>query len=52
MTSVSEEYGFYHICSDGNALPWLFKDDEDFIAIYNSDEKIVTFYRKQEKSKS
>ena len=35
MTSVSEEYGFYHICSDGNALPWLFKDDEDFIAGIN-----------------
>lgn len=26
-------------------------DSEDFIAIYNSDEKIVTFYHKQEKPK-
>lgn len=33
--SVSEKYGFYHICTDGNALPWLFKDDEDFIAGMN-----------------
>ena len=35
MKSVSEEYGFYHICTDGNALPWLFKDDEDFVAGMN-----------------
>lgn len=35
MKSVSEEYGFYHICTDGNAVPWLFKDDEDFIAGIN-----------------
>lgn len=35
MTSVSDEYGFYHICTDGNALPWLFNDDEDFIAGIN-----------------
>lgn len=35
MMNVSEEYGFYHICTDGNALPWLFKDDEDFIAGIN-----------------
>ena len=35
MTSVSDDYGFYHICTDGNALEWLFKDDEDFIAGIN-----------------
>lgn len=35
MTSESDGYGFYHICTDGNALPWLFKDDEDFIAGIN-----------------
>lgn len=33
--NISDEYGFYHICTDGNALPWLFKDDEDFIAGIN-----------------
>lgn len=21
---------YYHICTDGNTLPWMFKDDEDF----------------------
>ena len=28
----SNETGFFHICTDGNAIPWIFKDDEDFIA--------------------
>lgn len=35
MNSESDEYGFYHICTDGNALPWLFKDNDDFIAGVN-----------------
>ena len=35
MNSESDEYGFYHICTEGNALPWLFKDNEDFIAGVN-----------------
>ena len=35
MTSDSDGYGFYHVCTDGNALPWMFKDDEDFIAGMN-----------------
>ena len=28
----SEETGYFHICTDGNAVPWIFQDDEDFIA--------------------
>lgn len=27
----SIENGYFHICTDGNSLPWMFKDDEDFI---------------------
>lgn len=23
--------GYYHVCTDGNAIPWMFKDKEDFI---------------------
>lgn len=30
-----ERKGFYHICTDGNALSWMFKDDQDFIAGIN-----------------
>ena len=26
----SEPCGYYHVCTDGNAIPWMFKDDEDF----------------------
>ena len=26
---------YYHVCTDGNALQWIFKDDEDFIAGIN-----------------
>ena len=25
------ENGYFHICTDGNSLSWMFKDDEDFI---------------------
>lgn len=25
-----EPCGYYHVCTDGNAIPWMFKDDEDF----------------------
>ena len=31
----SEEPGYFHICTDGNAVPWIFQDDEDFIAGVN-----------------
>lgn len=30
-----ERKGFYHVCTDGNVLPWMFKDDQDFIAGIN-----------------
>ena len=30
-----ERTGFYHVCTDGTILPWMFKDDEDFIAGIN-----------------
>lgn len=31
----SNERGFYHVCTDGNCIPWIFKDDLDFIAGVN-----------------
>ena len=31
----SDEPGYFHICTDGNAVPWIFQDDEDFIAGIN-----------------
>ena len=31
----SDEPGYFHICTDGNAVPWIFQDDEDFIAGVN-----------------
>lgn len=30
-----DEPGFFHICTDGKAIPWIFQDDEDFIAGVN-----------------
>lgn len=27
--------GYYHVCTDGNAIAWMFQDDEDFIAGVN-----------------
>ena len=29
------EKSFYHVCTDGNKIAWLFKDDSDFIAGIN-----------------
>lgn len=29
------EKGYFHICTDGNSLPWMFQDDEDFIVGIN-----------------
>lgn len=34
MRSLTENH-FYHICTDGECIPWLFRDDEDFIAGVN-----------------
>ena len=31
----SDKPGYFHICTDGNAVPWIFQDDEDFIAGVN-----------------
>ena len=31
----SEAEGYYHICTDGKALDWMFKDREDFITGIN-----------------
>ena len=30
-----ENVGYYHVCTDGNAIAWLFQDEEDFIAGVN-----------------
>ena len=30
-----EKMGYYHVCTDGNAIAWMFQDDEDFIAGVN-----------------
>ena len=27
--------GFFHVCTDGTVLPWMFKDQQDFIAGIN-----------------
>ena len=27
--------GYFHICTDGRKLPWMFQDDDDFIAGIN-----------------
>lgn len=27
-----EKRGYYHVCTDGNALSWMFQDKDDFIA--------------------
>lgn len=29
------EKGYFHVCTNGNSLPWMFKDDDDFIAGVN-----------------
>ena len=31
----SEDAGYFHVCTDGRALPWMFQDDMDFIAGVN-----------------
>ena len=31
----SDSAAYYHVCTDGNALEWMFKDDADFIAGVN-----------------
>ena len=30
-----ENVGYYHVCTDGNAIAWMFQDEEDFIAGVN-----------------
>ena len=30
--NTHDSVSYYHVCTDGNALQWMFKDDEDFIA--------------------
>ena len=30
-----EKVGYYHVCTDGNAIAWMFQDEEDFIAGVN-----------------
>jgi len=34
-TKYEMNEGYYHICTDGNAISWMFQDDEDFIAGIN-----------------
>lgn len=31
----NDKVGYYHVCTDGNAIPWMFQDEEDFIAGVN-----------------
>lgn len=28
---TEDDYGFFHLCTNGTVLPWMFKDNEDFI---------------------
>ena len=30
-----EGFGFYHVCTNGTVLPWMFKCEEDFIGGVN-----------------
>ena len=31
----SDSKGYFHVCTDGRSLPWMFKDESDFIAGVN-----------------
>lgn len=31
----SREKGFFHVCTNGNCISWMFRDDQDFIAGVN-----------------
>ena len=31
----STDTGYFHVCTDGTIVPWMFQDDEDFIAGIN-----------------
>ena len=31
----SKDTGYFHVCTDGAAVPWMFQDDQDFIAGVN-----------------
>ncbi len=35
LAGKDEKVGYYHVCTDGNAIPWMFQDNEDFIAGVN-----------------
>ena len=35
MKGSADTIGFYHICTDGRALPWMFQDNKDFISGIN-----------------
>ena len=28
---TDDDHGFFHVCTNGTVLPWMFKDNEDFI---------------------
>lgn len=30
-----EDFGYFHVCTDGTVVPWMFQDDKDFIAGVN-----------------
>ena len=31
----STDFGYYHVCTDGAAISWMFQDEQDFIAGIN-----------------
>lgn len=31
----ANDTGYFHVCTDGRALPWMFQDERDFIAGIN-----------------
>lgn len=45
------DFGYFHICTDGRVLPWMFQDERDFIAGVNrigicclkTDVKVISF---------
>ena len=49
--NFGEAAGFFHVCTDGGVLPWMFQDDKDFINGVNrigvcsflADVKVISF---------
>lgn len=46
-----DSIGYFHVCTDGRSLPWMFQDESDFIAGVNrigicylrTDAKVIAY---------